>query len=147
MNQHETITSDIHRTVDDLGDIEIITPSAIADALIERYAGKDANLYLVWAGREHFKQMARQVLASKFDITAADLSDTTGELFSDKLQKRYPVPAGADGEKSYKSLEALTEYEVAWNVQRMERASRTLQAHARTLKAWGLRRFKAEDAA
>lgn len=137
MNQHETITSDIHRAIDGCGDVETITPETIADALIARYGGTKNDPYVAWGGREHFKHMARQALASKFDITKPADDDETGELFADKLQGRYPVPTAGGGERGYKRLDSLSETELAWNVRRLRRAGRSLLAHANALEAYG----------
>lgn len=136
MNQHETIVTDIHLAIEGLDGADTITAQSVADALLAKYADDELNPYIAFASLEHFKQMARQVLGAKFDVKSQALGDTTGELFSEQLQERYPVPAAKGDEHAYKRLDALTEYEVAWNVQRLERAGRSLLAHARTLRAW-----------
>lgn len=136
MNQHEAIVLEIHAAVDALGGADSITTQSVAEAVQAKYGTEGVSPYIAYASLEHFKQMARQVLALKFDVAAKELGEATGELFDDRLQERYPVPAPRGEERVYKRLEALTDIEVAWNVQRLERAGRSLIAHARTLRAW-----------
>lgn len=137
MNQHERIVSEIHRIVDELGVAVSISPASIAIVLKDRFApAGGVEPHIQYAAQEHFKQMARGVLAGRFDPVKKP-EDVEGELFSTHLQPRYPVPHKAGDDPVYKLRSELSGEERTWNVKRMRKAATALQMHADALEAEG----------
>lgn len=138
MNQHEAIVSAIHEIVDAFGGVATILPSTIAQRLSDKYQATAADPHVQYASREHFKQMARQVLAGRYGHESDETEAHQGELFSGRLQSRYPTPRTKGSEPAYKLREALTPDERAWNVATLRRSANTRLAHADALEAEGL---------
>lgn len=135
MNLHEQITHDLQGVLDELVGVDIISPTYLADTLVERY-GAGADTRLRYTGREHLKHMARRMLAGRFAVESDEGEAHQGELFSGHLQVRYPIPRKAGDEPVYKLLEALTSDELAWNVRSLRASASARMMHADALAAW-----------
>lgn len=142
MTLHEGIRDAIQRFVNDRHDCAIISPTAVAAAIFAEFAERAVEPHIAYASIEHFKQMARQVLAARFEDDGEDnpAYADQGELFAGHLQERYPVPRKRGDEPQYKLREALTDEEVAWNVRVLRRSADARLAHADALRAWALTR-------
>lgn len=143
MKEREIIAMAMSAVMDETAEADVISPSAVALATFARFGGKliDGDP-LQYAAFEHFKQIARRVVTGRFDPVeqAADETEQQ-ELFNGVLQKRYPVPAprdgaGASGDRQYKLLEKMTDFEAEWNMQRMSRAAGSLQLHVDAMRAY-----------
>ncbi|MBP7651150.1 MAG: hypothetical protein KA744_14985 [Phenylobacterium sp.] len=137
MNLHEQISLDIQGVVEGLAGADIISPSYVARELLDLYAGASIDPHIAYASREHFKQMARRVLAGRYDAESDDNEAHQGELFSGHLQRRYPIPRASGSEPVYKLREALTPQERAWNVLSLRSSARARLLHADALEAEG----------
>lgn len=136
MSLHETIVADLHGLIDDHAGADIISPASVALALQQRYGLVGVHAAINYGSLQHFKQMARQALRGRFD-SEGDLSEAyQGELFSGHLQVRYPVPHKQGDDPTYKLRESLTDAEVRWNVQALQRSADARMKHARALEAW-----------
>lgn len=138
MNLHEGIRAAIARFIEERRDCVIISPGAIASAIYLQFASAQVEAHIAYASIEHFKQMARHALRARFDDDGEENPAYTGqgELFSNRLQERYPVPRKADEDPVYKRLEDLTRDELRWNVRSLRRSADARLAHADALDAY-----------
>ena len=144
MSLHEQIAADMQRFVDDRADCAIIAPSAIAAAIYGEYAVVSVDAHVEYAAMEHLKGMARRVLAGRYDVDGEDSPAYTqqGEMFSGRLQERYPVATRKGEDRVYKLLADLTADDVSWNVNSLRRSANSRQAHADRLEAWAQERAR-----
>lgn len=84
------------------------------------------------------RQIARAFCRGNFDPT--EINDQQNDLFPDTLQERYPARPAPGAEPEYVLLDQLTDDDIAYNVQRMRRASLALLRHGDALEAYGLAR-------
>lgn len=138
MSLHEAISTAMVRFIEDRRDCAIISPAAVAAATLQAFNAERLEPHIEYASLEHFKNMARKVLAHRFD----DEGETNpayaaqGEMFSGHLQDRYPVPRKKGEDAVYKLREALTDDEVRWNLRSLRRAADARLLHADALEAW-----------
>src|SRR5260364_123498 len=88
----------------------------VALKVYDLYSGELEEPHISYACYEHYKQMARQLLAEKTTHC---------------LQDRYPVKI--QGISNYKPLAELTEQELLWNYERLRKAADAMTQHATTL--------------
>lgn len=138
MSLHESIAAEMTRYIEDRRDCAIISPAAIASATLRTFCDVSLEPHIEYASLEHFKNMARKVLAHRFeDEGEANPSYAAqGELFSGHLQDRYPLPRKAGDDPVYKLREHLTDDEVRWNLRSLRRSADARLAHADALEAW-----------
>lgn len=136
MSLHETISADIHAIIEDQGGVASISPTTVALALTAKYATQRLDPPIHYASLEHFKQMARKALSGRFGTESDDAQAYQAELFSGHLQVRYPTPHKRGEDPVYKLLEALTDDDVAWNLQALQRSAKARLLHADALRAW-----------
>lgn len=135
MSLHDDIVVEMHRIVDQ-SQADIITPSSLAQAVQGLYLSRQVDPHIEYASLEHHKQIARRVLAGKMDAESDENEVYQGELFTGRLQTRYPLPRQKDVEPAYKLREALTDAEVAWNIAALRRSAEGRMLHAIALEAW-----------
>jgi|SRR5215471_3752044 len=82
------------------------------------------------------RQIARGKLRRRFDPEAIADDDADPDLFPETLQERYPLPRKPGEEPRYRLLDNLTDADVRFNVNRMEKAGAALLRHARRLATW-----------
>lgn len=140
MNLHEQITRDLQAVVDELAGVDIVSPTYLADTLMERYGGAASDPRLRYTGREHLKHMARRMLAGRYALESDETEAHQGELFSGHLQSRYPIPRSAGSEPVYKLIGALTADELAWNVRSLRNSANARLMHADALAAYAQER-------
>lgn len=138
MSLHETIASAMTRFIEDRGDCAIISPAAVASATLRQFCDVSLEPHIEYASLEHFKNMARKVLAHRFadDGEENPAYQGQGELFSGNLQDRYPLPRKRGDDPVYKLREQLTDDEVRWNLQSLRRSADARLSHADALEAW-----------
>jgi len=143
MSLHESIMTDLHDLIEDQGGVDIISPTSLALAAQARYAETgQLPAQIAYTSLEHFKQLARKVLAGRYSAESDEAEVYVAELFSGHLQARYPVPRKKGDEPTYKRLEALTDEEIRWNEQALERSADARMDHARALKAYRMSRVE-----
>jgi hypothetical protein len=117
-------------------DAEKISPSWIAgEAMRELHAiDLQATMPLVYLGcHMHLRQIARSLCARTFED---DQGLAQHDLFP-ALQRRYPIARPiASEEPQYIKLEAMTEADVKYNVDRLRSEANAKQKHADALEAW-----------
>ena len=118
----------------------VISPAAVAVAVLRQYAPAALEPHIEYASLEHLKHMARRVLARRFDDDGAEnrTYNAQAEMFSGYLQDRYPLPRTADEEPTYKLRGLLTAEERAWNVALLRKSATARLEHADALEAEGI---------
>lgn len=140
MSLHEAIASEMTRFIDARADCAILSPAAIAAATLRAFNEDALEPHIEYASLEHFKNMARKVLAHRFDDDGGDNPSYSGqgELFSGHLQDRYPLPRKRGEDAVYKLRHMLTSEERAWNVRLLRKSADARLAHADALEAEGM---------
>ena len=136
MKEHEQIMGEIHAIVDEMGDVDRVSTDAVANRLLHRFGGDDLDARLAYASLEHLKQMTRRAFGRAFDKPTALDVISQGDLFSSKLQTRYPVPTKPGEERVYVRLEVMTSEERRWNADRLLKAGRAFTMHGKALLAY-----------
>ncbi len=133
MSLHEDIQQKMRVALVQASEQEMdhLSPSWMATQIYEAYRSPSDDAHVQYACIEHFKQMARKLLASKFHPDRDEIAQ--GELFPETLQARYPIQKKRGEEPVYKFLEALSELEGYWNVDQLRKAGRSRLKHAQTL--------------
>lgn len=144
MSLHEGIIADLTTLIDEQGGVDIISPTSLAIVVQGLYADV-ANLppQIAYTSLEHFKQLARKVLSGRYDAESDNSEAHQGELFSGHLQSRYPIPHKRGEEPTYKALEAMTDTEIQWNENTLEKSADARMIHARALRAYRFSRVEA----
>lgn len=139
MSIHEDITVAMHQFIDARRDAAIISPTAVASAVLGNFkADEKVEVHIEYASLEHLKHIARRILAGRFEDEGEDnpvYGGEQGELFSGHLQERYPVPRRQGIEPQYKLRSLLTAAERAWNVRILRKSADARMAHADALEA------------
>lgn len=135
MSLHEEIITDMHRVMD-MTDADIVTPASLARAVQSKYRSGKLEPHIEYTSFEHFKQLARKVLSGRLDTESDENESYQGELFTGRLQTRYPIPRQAGDEPAYKLLERLTDAEVKWNIRSLRKSADARLEHADALEAW-----------
>src|SRR5260363_209215 len=118
MSLHKDIHQNMQRVIQELEarGSYYISPGLVALKVYDLYSGELEEPHISYACYEHYKQMARQLLAEKTTHC---------------LQDRYPVKI--QGISNYKPLAELTEQELLWNYERLRKAADAMTQHATTL--------------
>jgi hypothetical protein len=88
---------------------------------------------------EHLKQIARSILHKKLEPSESDIIRDQLELW--ELQIHYPsVEKTSDGDPVYVHRDYMTEADILFNYNRMDKAGDSLKAHARKLLQFGIDR-------
>lgn len=137
MSLHESITAAMQQYIDKRADCAILSPAAMAAAAYAIFATPDVPAHIEYGCLEHYKGMARKVLAGRFTDEGASNPAYIGqgELFSGHLQDRYPLPRVAGADPIYKRRGDLTAEERAWNVAQLRKSGESRLAHADALEA------------
>lgn len=139
MSIHEDISSFMYSWLDARSGVGIISPTALAAATQSSYEAGEIEPHIAYTSLEHFKQIARRVLAGRYDDHDENPAyQEQGTLFPGLLQDRYPIPRGRGQEPQYKLRSLLTAHERAWNVEVLRKSAKARQAHADALEAEGM---------
>jgi hypothetical protein len=135
MSLHDDIKIEMHRMVDQ-SQADIITPASLAQSVQGMYINRRVDPHIEYASLEHLKQIARSVLSGRLDAESDDNEVYQGELFTGRLQTRYPIPRKPGTEPAYKLRDALSEKEITWNIATLRRSAEARLMHADALEAW-----------
>lgn len=143
MNQHQRITGEFERQYEMLRDAVIIAPSALAMQIFHVFANGEEEPHVQYTSVEHLKQMARDFLRKRKG-TDSEQSEAykqaefdIPEMFTGKLQDRYPLPRKMGEEPVYKLRNQLTVDERNWNVMQLRKSGDARHQHADALEAEG----------
>jgi hypothetical protein len=138
MAVHEDITSFMQRWITAREEAAILSPTVLAVAARQNFERGPLELHIEYTSLEHLKQMARRVLANRYNDDGEDNpAYEQGELFSGHLQQRYPIPHQRGSDPQYKLRHLLTDRERAWNVEFLRKSATARLAHADALEAEG----------
>lgn len=141
MSVHDDIRQVILRKVDEGAAIVAMPVEWVARSVFDEFATGDETIHMQWLGIEMCKQLARKVMASKFDADGDENPAHQADMFSGKLQDRYPVQRSAGEAPIYKRREALTAAEIDWNIGQLLKSADARQRHADALRAYRGERF------
>lgn len=136
MTPHEKIVASIQEIITELDGVEVISPASVAQRVQDRFAGDGLDDCTAYASLEHYKQMSRKALGKSFDKLDEAAGAEQPDLFSGRLQQRYPVQIKPGEQPMYKRLEAMTGQELQFNIDRFFKAGRALTMHGRALQAY-----------
>lgn len=150
MNEHGKIVEQIARQYELWGDAVIVSPSALAHSVYSAVANGDESDIVNFLSIEQLKQMCRAFLRRRNDddgeeneVYAAQGNFGFGDVFTGKLQDRYPVPRVGSSEPVYKRRADLTAEERHWNVMQLRKSGQSRLKHADALEAEGNERAAA----
>lgn len=136
MSLHEDLIGAINREMEELGAATALSPTSVALAVQRRYMQGALEPHLQYASLEYLKQMARQVMAGRYESEGEQNDSHQGDMFSGHLQERYPIQRTKGAEPIYKRREDLSEHELQWNVEQLRKSASARLQHADALAAW-----------
>jgi len=115
-----------------------VTAQSLAVIALQVWLQADTERHIEHGAREHFKQIARGVLAGRYGKgrKAAHREEQlplNDELFGDSLQERYPRKHQRDEEPAYVPIGMASDADLWWNVEQMRSASGGLLRHVDAL--------------
>jgi hypothetical protein len=137
MSEEQELADIVERVINLYDSIKDVSPAWVATQAMTLIEFPRALHRLGYVGCHlELRQLARGKLRRRFDPTAAADDDDTRDLFPETLQERYPKARKPGDEPSYRKLDALTEEDVNYNVERMRLVAYALNKHADRLMTW-----------
>lgn len=138
MSTHEEIAQSIRQLVlaaDAEGVIDL-SPTFLANRCFSAFSSGDEDIHVEYAAVEHYKQMARRILAGRYGHEADESEAMQSDMFSGHLQTRYPVPVEPGEQPIYRPREALNVADLDWNISHLRKSAMARLEHADALKAY-----------
>lgn len=133
----KNLSNIVSAVIDGSTERDEIEPGLIAAAAYREMDADCISPVLVKvAALQALKQIARRLLRGRYE---PDGDDGEMSLEFPGLQKRYPVAHNNGDEPQYRKLEKLTDADVIYNANRLEREADSKIKHARALKLWARR--------
>ena len=149
MSLHEQIVTAMQKYLDDHDACATISVKALAKAALDKVATEKLPPEVEYLALIGAKDIGRPLLAGQFgkraDKSVSVIRTDQGELFSGKLQSRYPVRQPGDDEPTYKRRDLLTRAEVRKIVGSYRRTGESWIAHGDALEAWDAERIAPEE--
>ena len=136
MSLHDDINQTLRRELESLEGVLGIRPDTLALRTVAAFNGESADPHVRYGCTEHFKQMARRLLANRYDPDGAENDAHQGDMFSGHLQQRYPIPRSANEEPEYRLRELLTPDELDWNIGQLRKSADARLRHADALQSY-----------
>jgi hypothetical protein len=139
MSMRDDLMQTLCKIIDDARDDVRISPTMVATRVAAHYeseGGRPTEPHLKYGSIEHFKQLARSVLAHRHEPRETAEQRAEGDLFGDLLQDRYPIARKRTDEPQYVKRAFMSHADVLFNVHRMRAVSGVLEQHADALEAW-----------
>jgi hypothetical protein len=140
MSVHEEINQALREELSRCDDERIsdVMPATLAERTYARFRRADDDIHVRYGCVEHFKQMARALLAAKFDPDAerSESEAYQGDMFSGHLQSRYPLPHRGREEPRYRPRELLSTTELDWNIAALRKSADARLRHADALQSY-----------
>ncbi len=148
MSVYEEVQQTMRRVFNEVGgDVHIaLSPTLLAVKTFETFTNEHTDIHVEWASIEHFKALARRMLARQYEHESDENESYQGDMFSGELQDRYPVPRAAGEDPIYKPRAMLTPAELAWNIEQLRKSADARLRHADALQAYHDDRFGAQAA-
>jgi hypothetical protein len=139
-----TLHEDITRTMLSILGAQLsrqaVNTTTLATYAMREYDGASLEPHIEYASREHFKHIARGLVARTLDADAEESAAYQGELFSGQLQTHYPKARQRGEEPVYIPREAMTDDDVRFNCDKLRKSGQARFDHADALEAWNERR-------
>ena len=145
MSLHDDINQTLRSELDALDGAIGIRPETLALRAVAAFDGEAANPHVRYGCIEHFEQMARRLLANRYEPDGDENDVHQGDMFSGHLQERYPIPRRANDEPEYRLREALSIDDLDRNIGQLRKSADARLRHADALQ--GYRDSKAVAAA
>ena len=148
MSLHDDVQQQMQKVINDCAGAKMLSPTALALAVYDTYTDEKGGPHVSYGCIEHFKQMARAILARKLD-PRSEVSESVayqGDMFSGLLQQHYPILPVPNDDPVYKRLELLSDGELAWNVSTLRKSAHARLEHADALEAYRKRRLAQSSA-
>lgn len=136
MSIYDDINPRIRATIRANDSADILSPTFVAAEAYREYAHESDDMHVKYGAIEHFKQMARRELASRFSADGDDNPTHQQDMFSGTLQDRYPIPTPRGSDPIYKLRELMSAAELEWNVRQLEKSADARVQHAAALRAY-----------
>lgn len=136
MSLHDDINQTLRKQLDELEGVIGIRPDTLALRALATFGGDSAEAHIRYGCTEHFKQMARRLLANRFEADGAENEAHQGDMFSGHLQQRYPIQRGPDEEPEYRLRETLNVTELDWNINQLRKSADARLRHADALQSY-----------
>lgn len=134
MSIHEEVSQSIRKIVSESGDI--VSPSMVANTCYMLFGNEQTDAHVRYGAVEHYKAMARKMLAARFEPDSEDNPVYQDDMFSGLLQEKYPKKRSPGEEPFYVPLLKLTVEDMEWNIARLEKGSVALAKHAIAFRAF-----------
>ena len=138
MSTHEQVQEVMREVMMEAGaDLQIaLSPTLIAMRTYDRFQEGAVDIHVQWGCVEHYKALARRMLAREYDPVPDDDQIIQGDFFSGELQDRYPVQRGPGDQPLYKPRNQLSASDLTWNIEKLRKAGSALIRHADALIAF-----------
>lgn len=138
MSVHEDVQQTMRRVLAELdGDTHIaLSPTLLATRTFDLFSEESTEVHIQWASVEHFKALARRMLARQYDHESDDNEAYQGDMFAGELQDRYPIPRAAGDDPVYKPRALLSVDELDWNIAQLRKSADARLRHADALQAF-----------
>ena len=152
---HHQVRQQMLQIIDATAAAVDISPTTVAIKTQDHYRNHaDLEVHLEFASLEHFKQMARGLLANKHDplvrLMDPNIDDASIDMFAEHLQERYPLPRRKGEPKRdpiYRRREAISFGDINVICDSFDRKAGALSKHGRALRAWNISRGGTDVAA
>lgn len=138
MSVHEEVQQVMRRVLTEVGgDTHIaLSPTLLANRTLETFMTEDVDIHIEWGAVEHYKALARRMLARQYEHDSDENAVYQGDMFSGELQDRYPVPRQAGEEPLYKPRSMLSVQELNWNIGQLRKSADARLRHADALQVF-----------
>ena len=138
MSVHEEVQQTMRQILVEIGgDSQIaISPTLLAVRTFDAFSSTQTEIHIEWSSVEHFKSLARRMLARQYEHDSDENEAYQGDMFSGELQDRYPVPRAKGEDPIYKHRSTLTRDELDWNISQLRKSADARLRHADALQAY-----------
>ena len=138
MSVHEEVQKTMRSVLSDLGaDVHVeLSPTLLANRTLNVFMSEHVDIHIEWGAVEHYKAIARRMLARQYEHDSDENEVYQGDMFSGQLQDRYPVQRKKGEEPLYKPRNMLSLEEITWNVEQLRKSATARLRHADALLAF-----------
>lgn len=138
MSVHEQVNQTMRAVLKEIGgDTNIaLSPTLLAVKTFDVFCDERPEIHIEWASIEHFKALARKLLARQYEHDSDENEAYEDDMFSGELQDRYPVPRKKGEDPIYKQRFMLSVDEIDWNISQLRKSADARLRHADALQAF-----------
>lgn len=148
MSVHDDVQQTMRKVLMEVGgDLHIaLSPTLLATRTFDRFSQESTEVHIQWASVEHFKALARRMLARQYEHESDENEAYQGDMFSGELQDRYPIPRSPGEDPVYKPRAALSAAELDWNIAQLRKSADARLRHADALQVFRDDRYQSHAA-